>query len=65
MIRVQTKEDKAKHNHPTIRRLPDKFWDEFKKILPKEKPPKTVGRPIVRYRKVLDGILYGLGTGCQ
>ena len=35
------------------------------KILPKEKPPKTVGRPIVPYRKVLDGILYILRTGCQ
>ena len=34
-------------------------------ILPKEKPPKTVGRPIVPYRKVLDGILYVLRTGCQ
>ena len=37
----------------------------FKKILPREKPPKTVGRPIVPYRKVLDGILYILRTGCQ
>ena len=25
-------------------------------ILPKEKPLKTVGRPIVPYRKVLDGV---------
>jgi len=37
----------------------------FKKILPEEKPPKTVGRSIVPYRKVLDGILYILRTGCQ
>ena len=50
---------------PTIRRIPDKLWNEFKKILPKEKPPKTVGRPIVPYRKVLDGIFYILRTGCQ
>ena len=34
-------------------------------ILPKEKPSKTVGRPVVPYRKVLDGILYILRTGCQ
>jgi transposase len=52
------------HHHPIIR-IPDRLWDEFKKILPKEKPLKTVGRPIVRYRKVLDGILYVLRTGCQ
>jgi transposase len=69
VICVQTKEEKAKivysHNLPTIRRIPDELWDEFKKILPREKPPKTVGRPIVLYRKVLDGILYVLRTGCQ
>jgi len=50
---------------PTIRKIPDELWDEFKKILPTEKSPKTVGRPVVPYRKVLDGILYVLRTGCQ
>jgi transposase len=63
------KEEKAKfvnnHNLPTIRRIPDELWDEIKNILPKEKPSKTVGRPIVKYRLVLDGILYVLRTGCQ
>jgi transposase len=59
------REEKSKHNHPTIRRIPDELWDEFKKILPREKPLKTVGRPIVPYRKVLDWILYVLRTGCQ
>jgi transposase len=54
-----------KHNLPTIKRIPDELWDKFKKILPKEKPPKTVGRPVVSYRKVLDGIIYILRTGCQ
>ena len=34
-------------------------------VLPKEKPPKTIGRPIVPFRKVMDGILYILRTGCQ
>jgi hypothetical protein len=65
VICVQTNEDKAKHTLPTIRRIPDELWDEFKKILPREKPPKTVGRPIIPYRKVLYGILYILRTGCQ
>jgi transposase len=50
---------------PVILKIPDELWDEFKKILPKEKPLKTVGRPIVPYRKVLDGIFYILRTGCQ
>jgi transposase len=52
-------------HHLPIIRLPDRLWDEFKKILPKEKPLKTVGRPVVPYRKVLHGILYVLRTGCQ
>jgi transposase len=35
-------------------------------IFLKEKPLRTVGsRPIVPYRKVIDGILYVLRTGCQ
>ncbi len=45
--------------------IPDELWDKIRLILPKEKPSKTVGRPIVPYRKVLDGILYVLRTGCQ
>lgn len=62
------KEEKARnvndHRHP-IKKIPDELWDEIKKVLPKEKSLKTVGRPIVPYRKVLDGILYVLKTGCQ
>ena len=46
--------------------ISDNLWDEIKSIFPKEKSSKTVGRPIVKYRKVLDdGILYVLRTGCQ
>ena len=50
---------------PTIRKIPDELWDEIKIILTPEKPDKTIGRPIVPFRKVLDGILYVLRTGCQ
>jgi transposase len=56
---------RKKKRLPTIKKIPDDVWNEVKDILPKEKPPKTVGRPIVRYRTVLDGILYVLRTGCQ
>ena len=49
----------------TIRKIPDELWDEIRNILPKEKPPKTVGRPIMPFRKVMDGIVYVLRTGCQ
>jgi transposase len=30
-----------------------------------EKPRNTVGRPVIPFRKVLNGILYVLRTGCQ
>ena len=55
---------KVKHLS-TIRKIPDKLWNEIKIILPSEKPNNTIGRPIVPFRKVLDGIVYVLRTGCQ
>jgi hypothetical protein len=36
---------------------------EIKLILPPEKSNKTIGRPVVPFRKVLDAILYVLRTG--
>ena len=49
----------------TIIRIPDDLWNEIKNLLPDEKPDNTIGRPIVPYRKVLDGIMFILRTGCQ
>lgn len=49
----------------TIWRLPDEVWAELAPLLPPEKPPGTRGRPAVPFRKVMDGILYVLRTGCQ
>ena len=57
--------EKDKNGNCTILKIPDELWDEIKTILPMEKPPKTIGRPIVPFRKVLDGVLYILRTGCQ
>jgi len=34
-------------------------------LFPKEKPKDSIGRPIVPFRKVIDGIIYVLRTGCQ
>ncbi len=53
---------KEKNKHSTILKIPDELWDKIKNILPKEKPLKTVGRPIIPYRKVMDGIIYVLRT---
>ena len=63
-IQKEGAEDNNKHVYTIISILND-LWNEIRKILPKEKPVNTVGRPIVPYRKVLDGVLYVLRTGCQ
>jgi hypothetical protein len=62
---IQKKEKiKEKNKHSTILKIPDELWDKIKSIFPKEKPLKTVGssRPIIPYRKVIDGIIYVLRT---
>lgn len=56
---------RKKKHLPTVRHIPDEVWDEVRCILPPEKSSNTKGRPPVQYRKVLDGILYVLRTGCQ
>ena len=64
-IQKERVKDEQKKDNCTFINIPDDLWNEIKTILPKEKPPKTVGRPIVPNRKVLDGILHILRTGCQ
>ncbi|HEX5186180.1 MAG TPA: transposase [Nitrososphaeraceae archaeon] len=56
---------KSKKCVKTIICMPDELWNEIKNILPDEKPDNTIGRPVVLYRKVLDGIMFVLRTGCQ
>ena len=50
---------------PAIRKIPDDLWDEIKLLLPPEKANNTIGRPFIPFRKVLDGIVHVLRTGCQ
>jgi transposase len=50
---------------PTVWRVPDAMWERIGPLLPPEKAPGTPGRPVVPFRKVLDGILYVLRTGCH
>ena len=52
-------------NMSTITKISDEIWDKINDLLPYEKPINTIGRPIIPYRIVLDGILYVLRTGCQ
>jgi transposase len=56
---------KNKKNRQTITKIPDELRDEMSAVLPAEKPGNTVGRPIVPYRKAMDGIVYVLRTGFQ
>ena len=49
----------------TIIQISDELWDNISDLLPGEKPRYTIGRPIIPFKKVLDGILYVLRTGCQ
>ena len=53
MACIQKKNEKEddKKNNRTIITIPDELWDEIKVILPREKPLKTVGRPIVPIQK--------------
>ena len=48
-----------------ITKISDESWDNISDLLPNEKPKNTVGRPTIPFRKILDGILYVLRTGCQ
>jgi transposase len=52
-------------NVSTITKISDELSDNISNLLPDEKPRYTVGRPIIPFRKVMDGILYVLRTGCQ
>ena len=52
-------------NKPTITNISDELWNILSSTLPTEKPNKTIGRPITPFRKVMNGILYVLRTGCQ
>lgn len=48
-----------------LREIPDDLWAKLQPLLPPEKPLKTNGRPVVPFRRVANGILYVLRTGCQ
>jgi 2-iminoacetate synthase ThiH len=47
----------------TIRKIHDKLWNEIKFVPPSEKFNNNIGRLVIPFRRVLDGILYVLVTG--
>lgn len=63
--RSRQRQQRAQRALPTIRKVPDRMWQQLKRLLPPEKPAHSVGRPAVPFRSVFNGILYVLRTGCQ
>jgi putative transposase len=49
----------------TIWHVPDDLWNLIAPLLGPEKVPGTPGRPAFPFRRIFDGILYVLRTGCQ
>lgn len=50
---------------PTIWEIPDDLWQKVEPLLPIPEKANVTGRKRVLYRRVLNGILYVLRTGCQ
>jgi putative transposase len=56
---------KSKRPIPTLWEISDDLWDRIEPLLNQLDPPAATGRPLVDRRKVLDGIIFRLRTGCQ
>lgn len=56
---------KRKPRMPTLWEVPDGLWERIQPLLDSADPPKVRGRKRVDRRRVLDGIIFRLRTGCQ
>lgn len=50
---------------PTIWELPDELWERICPILQRRYPPASTGRPRADLRRVIDGVIYRMRSGCQ
>ena len=50
---------------PTVWELPDELWARIEPILAERYPPAATGRPRADLRRVLDGVIFRLRSGCQ
>jgi putative transposase len=62
---MKKKRKATKRTLNTLWHIPEDLWREIEELLGPQKQPGSIGRPAVPFRKVLDGILYVLRTGCQ
>ena len=49
----------------TIWEVPDALWKRFAAILMAHYPPAATGRPRADLRRVLNGVIFRMRTGCQ
>ena len=45
--------------------MPDALWERLEPILRKQYPPAATGRPRVDLRRVVDGVIFRMRSGCQ
>jgi transposase len=50
---------------PTIWEIPDELWRRIEPILKEFWPRKATGRHVANWRKMLNGIIFRLRSGCQ
>jgi putative transposase len=61
MVKRKTHKTQA----PTIWEIPDAVWPMVQTILDEHDPPKPKGHRRVDLRRVLNGLIFRLRTGCQ
>lgn len=54
-----------KKQQPTIWEVPDGLWERIEPLINELDPPKPTGRPRQDARRILDGVIFRLRTGCQ
>src|SRR4051794_37978036 len=50
---------------PTLWEIPDALWQKIEPILRDFWPQKPTGRKVANWRKMLNGIIFRMRTGCQ
>lgn len=50
---------------PVIWTISDDLWQLIEPVLQEDAPPCSTGRPRADWRRILDGIIFRLRTGCQ
>ena len=49
----------------TIWEVPEELWKRFEPILERHYPPAPTGRPRADLRRVLNGVIFRMRSGCQ